>query len=60
MYERTVTAPDETDLALADKIVEGAKRLFDRSQRIESMDLIEIDVIGPDSPQAVFDFVENT
>ena len=43
-----------------DKVVERAKCLFDRSQRVESMDLLEINVIGPKSLQAVFDFMENS
>ena len=51
--------PNITDLAVLPDIVQGLQRLLDRRLRIPSVNLIEVDVIGPEPPQAVFDFTEN-
>ena len=50
-----VRAADVADLAGAHEIVERAQRVLDVRQRIEAMDLIEVDVVGAEPPQARFD-----
>src|SRR5204862_740779 len=48
-------ATDVADLAGAHKVVEGAKRLLDRREGIEAMQLVEIEVVGAEAPQAGMD-----
>jgi hypothetical protein len=42
-----------------DEIVERAQRFFERSQRIESMDLVEIDVIGGEARKASLNLIHD-
>jgi hypothetical protein len=50
---RQIRAPDVADPALADEVIERAKRLFDRRERIGRMELVEIDPVRLETPQAV-------
>ena len=46
-----VGAADVADLAGVDEVVEGAQRLVDRRRRVGRVQLIEVDVVGAESPQ---------
>ena len=48
-----IGAADLTDFARAHEIVQRAQRLFHWRQRVEAMQLVEIDVVSAESPQAV-------
>ncbi|MEJ7605704.1 MAG: hypothetical protein WKF37_05430, partial [Bryobacteraceae bacterium] len=48
-----------TNFAAADQIIESFQGFFDRSFVIEAMDLVEVDVIGLETAQAVFDSVHD-
>ena len=50
-----VRAADVADLALAHEIVERAQRLLDRRQRVGAVELVEVDPVGLEPPQAVLD-----
>ena len=50
---------DIADLALNDQRVEGAQGFLDRSHEVVGMDLVEIDVVRLEPPQAGFDGVHN-
>jgi hypothetical protein len=47
-------------LAAADHVVQRAHGLFDRSDRVESMDLIEVHVVQPEPRQTLLDTGEHT
>ena len=48
-------AADVADLALADEVGEGAERLVDVGVRLGAVDLVEVDPVGAQAPQAVLD-----
>ena len=50
-----VRAADVANLALRDEIVERPQRLLDGRARIGLVQLVEVDVVGAKSPQAVLD-----
>jgi len=50
---------DVADLALSDKGVEGAEGFLNRSHGVVGMDLVEIDVVRLEAPQAHFDGVHD-
>jgi len=50
-----VRAADVADLALAGEVVEGAQRLLDRRQRVGAVELVEVEPVGLEPPQAVLD-----
>ena len=52
-----VAHADIADAARADHVIERAQRLFDRRRRVPAMELIEIDMIGPQPLQASVDLV---
>jgi hypothetical protein len=54
-----VGAADVPRLASADHVVERAEGLVNRCRRIRMMELIEIDVIGPEPAQRAVDRIEN-
>lgn len=49
------TGPDVADLARLDQVVQRLHRLLDRGVRVEAVDLVEVDVVGAQAPQAVVD-----
>ena len=51
--------PDVSHKALADQIIEGAHRLFDRRDRVIRVDLIEVDIVQLQAFQAALNAVEN-
>ena len=50
-----VRAADVADLAGAHQVVERAQHLLDRRQGVEAVQLIEVDVVGAQPPQARLD-----
>ena len=50
-----VRAADVADLAGAHQIVERAERFLDRRQRVEAVQLVEVDVVGAEAAQARLD-----
>ena len=52
---REVAVADVADLARADQVVERPERLLDRRRRVRGVDLVEVDVVGPEAAQAVLD-----
>ena len=48
-------APDVPDLSLADEVGERTQRLFEVDLGPRSVDLVQIDVVGAESPEAVLD-----
>ena len=52
---REIRAADVANLAGVHQIVEGAKRILEVRERIEPMDLIEVDVVGAEPLQARVD-----
>src|SRR5262245_15577521 len=53
-----IRTADVTNLARAHEIIERAERFFDRRERIEAVQLIQVDVVGSQTPQAVVDGVD--
>ena len=49
-----IGARDVTDLALADKVFERVLHLFDGRERVEAVEVVDVDVVGAEPPQAVF------
>ena len=45
---------DHADLALAHEVAHGAERLVDVGQRVDSVDLVQVDVVGAEAAQRVF------
>ena len=54
-----VGTADVADFALLDKGVESADSLFDRSDEVCGVDLVEIDVIGLEADEASLDCVHD-
>ncbi len=50
-----VGAPDVADLAAACQVIQSAQRLLDRRRRIEAVHVVDVDVVGAQAPEAVFD-----
>src|SRR5271156_1687112 len=53
-----IGAADVTDFSAADEDVERAENFFDGSERVETVELEKIDVIGFEAAQAAFDGVD--
>src|SRR5580692_10910772 len=53
-----IGAADVADFSTADQHVEGAEDFFDRSERVETVQLEQIDVIGFEAAQAAFHRVD--
>ena len=56
---REVGAADVTHFAAAHEVVERAQRVVEARQRVEPMDLIEVDVVRAQPRQAGLDGLEN-
>ena len=56
MHGRRAQVPN---LAHADDVVKRLHRLFDRGRAVPAMNLVEVDVVRPESLQARVDFVED-
>ena len=54
-----VRAPDVADLALLHEVIKRPQRFLNGSRHIRKMDLIEVDPVGPEAAEAVFDCVED-
>ena len=52
-FRRRFRQPDVTDIAGLDHVGDGADRVLDRHRGIEPRGLIEIDMVGAETPQAV-------
>jgi hypothetical protein len=50
---RGVGDPDVEDLARADRVVERAHDLLDRSEEVPRVQPVDVDVVGPQPPQAL-------
>ena len=55
---REIRAADVADLAGAHQVVERAQGLLDRRHRVEGVELVEVDVIGPQAAEALLDRVD--
>ena len=55
----TWTSADIECLARAHYLVQRLQRLFDRGMRIETVDLVKIDIVGLQTAQAVIDGVHD-
>ncbi len=51
---REVRAADVSNFSAAHELIEGAEHLIDRSQRVEGVELVQIDVVGPEPAQTGF------
>src|SRR5690348_6792626 len=51
---RVVRAAEVADLSLLHEIAQRTERLFQRRQAIPGMNLIEVDVLSPEIPEAAF------
>ena len=52
MPARKIRRADVADLAGSHEVIEGAEDLLDRRERVEPVELEEIDVVGAQSPKA--------
>ncbi len=43
--------PDIAHLARADQVVQRLHRFFDRGRGVKAVDLVKIDVVGPEPPE---------
>src|SRR5690349_10995730 len=50
-----IRAADVPHLARTDNVVEGAQRLVEGGHRVEAVNLVEIDPVGPEALQAALD-----
>ncbi len=57
LVERAIGDSDRTDLALLFQVEKRAHRLFDRCRGVLPMCLVEVDIVGLEPLQALFDFV---
>src|SRR5439155_8434063 len=55
LFDGEVRAADLADLASPDQFVESAERVSDRRFGIGLVELVEVDAIGAETPQAVLD-----
>src|SRR5580698_1884542 len=57
MPSREIRRRDITHLPFTDKLIERIQRLFHRSQRVEAVHMIDIDIVGLQPLQAAFDLL---
>jgi hypothetical protein len=51
--------PEVADLALADQVAERAEGLVQVDGGVVAVDLVQVEVVGPEAPQRVLDFPED-